>query len=78
VVIAAGLGEPGTNAACSVLTDGKLMDQFSKQAKEDWAGMNLEAVISTSVLNNKDIGPIKLEAIEIWPVTGEKNVPAVP
>ncbi len=78
VVIAAGLGELGTNAACSVLTDGKLMDQFTKQANDDWAGMNLEAVISTSVLNNKDIGPIKLEAIDIWPVTGEKNVPGVP
>jgi hypothetical protein len=77
VVIAAGLGEPGTDAACSVLTDGKLMDQFSKQTHEEWAGMNFEAVISTPVLNNKDIGPIKLEAIEIWPVTGEKNVPAV-
>jgi hypothetical protein len=78
VVIAAGLGEPGTDAACRVLTDAKLMDEFANQIAGEWPRMNLEAVISTPVLNNKDIGPIKLEAIEVWPVTGAKNVPAVP
>lgn len=64
-VIAAGIGENGTVSAGEFLTNGRFLDQISTRAPRDWAHKNVEAVISTQVIDEKS-GPPRLLAVEFW------------
>jgi hypothetical protein len=64
-VIAAGIGENGTISAGEFLTNARFLEQIAKRAPRGWANKNLEAVISTQVIDEKS-GPPRLLAVYFW------------
>lgn len=65
VIIAAGIMGEGTQAASEVLYNPTYMDAMLAQAPKDWAGKNLEAVISTHVIEGNP-GPPEILAVKSW------------
>lgn len=65
VVVVAGLGEPGTNACVEQVTDPALVLELVRNAPSNWAHMNMEALISTEVVNGNSGRP-HIEAIYWW------------
>ena len=65
VVVAAGLGVYGTLAAGEMLSNEFYLQQLVSHAPRDWAKMNLEAVISTQVINGNS-GPPRVLETHFW------------
>jgi hypothetical protein len=65
VLIIAGLGGPGTDAAGDFVTRRQWLDQFRAKAPSGWQNRNLQVVIGTEVIDGH-AGPPKIEAIQLW------------
>lgn len=65
VVIAAGLGTYGTEAAGEFLNDPRYMQDLISRAPAGWAQGNLEAVLETDVIDGSS-GPPKILAARFW------------
>jgi hypothetical protein len=65
-VIAAGLDKTATGAAGDCVIRPECMnDLVARVDRKDWTSRNLEAVISTQVVDGKP-GPSRVLAIEVW------------
>ena len=64
-VVAAGIARGGTVAAGEFLTQPGGMDQMAAQAPRDWAGENMEILLSTEIIDGKN-SPPKVEAAWFW------------
>jgi hypothetical protein len=56
IVIASGIGDGGTLAACEFLTDPLLMNDLLKQAPADWNTKNIEVVIGVRLSGTRPSG----------------------
>jgi hypothetical protein len=65
VLVAAGLGANGTNAAAQFLLDPARTEELTAHAPRDWQRMNMEAVIRTQILDNH-AGPPRLVTCVFW------------
>jgi hypothetical protein len=65
VVIAAGIGPNGTMAAADYITNEQFLEELERQAPKAWGRENVEAVITTQVINGKS-GPPRLVAAQFW------------
>ncbi len=64
-VVAAGVARGGTVAAGEFLTRTGNMDSIRSQAPKDWAGKNMEFVLSTEIIDGRS-SPPKVEATYFW------------
>jgi hypothetical protein len=64
-VVAAGIARGGTVAAGEFLTQPGDMDSIRSQAPKDWAGQNMEFVLSTEIIDGRS-SPPKVEATYFW------------
>jgi hypothetical protein len=64
-VIAAGIARGGTVAAGEFLTQPGDMDSIRSQAPANWAGQNMEFVLSTEIIDGRS-SPPKIEATYFW------------
>ena len=64
-VIAAGIARGGTVAAGEFLTQPGDMDSIRSQAPKDWAGQNMEFVLSTEIIDGRS-SPPRIEATYFW------------
>jgi hypothetical protein len=64
-VVAAGIARGGTVAAGEFLTQPADMDSIRSQAPKDWAGQNMEFVLSTEIIDGRS-SPPKIEATYFW------------
>jgi hypothetical protein len=64
VVVIAGVGKNGTEAAARFVTTPRYLDLLNQQVK-DWASKNLEIVIKTKVVDSKTGAP-SIEAVHVW------------
>ncbi len=65
VIIAAGLGANGTNAAAQFLLDPARTAELGVHAPRDWRRLNMEAVLRTQILDNH-AGPPHLVSCYFW------------
>ena len=64
-VVAAGIARGGTVAAGEFLTQPGEMDAIRSQAPKNWAGQNMEFVLSTEIIDGRS-SPPKVEAMYFW------------
>jgi hypothetical protein len=64
-VVAAGIARGGTVAAGEFLTQTGDMDSIPSVAPRDWAGDNMEFVLSTEIIDGRS-SPPKIEATYFW------------
>jgi hypothetical protein len=64
VVLIAGIGKNGTEAAAQFVTTPRYMDLLNQQSK-DWASKNVEIVLKTKVIHGKSGAP-SIEAVYVW------------
>jgi hypothetical protein len=64
VIVIAGVGKNGTEAAARFVTTSRYIDLLNQQVK-DWASKNLEIVIKTKVVDSKTGAP-SIEAVHVW------------
>lgn len=64
VIVIAGVGKNGTEAAARFVTTPRYLDMLNQQVK-DWASKNLEIVIKTKVVDSKTGAP-SIEAVYVW------------
>jgi hypothetical protein len=64
VVMIAGIGKNGTEAAAQFVTTPRYMDLLNQQSK-DWASKNVEVVLKTKVVHGKS-GVPSIEAVYVW------------
>jgi hypothetical protein len=64
VIVIAGVGKNGTEAAARFVTTPRYLDLLNQQIK-DWASKNLEIVIKTKVVDSKTGAP-SIEAVHVW------------
>jgi hypothetical protein len=64
VIVIAGVGKNGTEAAARFVTTPRYLDLLNQQVK-DWASKNLEIVIKTKVVDSKTGAP-SIEAVHVW------------
>jgi len=65
VIIAAGIGEEGTEAAGETLYNPVYLDSLIAKLPANWEQMNMEAVIETQVIQGHP-GPPNILAVETW------------
>ncbi len=65
IVTASGLSRWGTVAAGEFLTKPEHLEDLAKLAPSDWTRRNLQAVITTKVINGQP-GPPRILAVEFW------------
>jgi hypothetical protein len=65
VLVVAGLGANGTNAAAQFLLDPVRTAELTAYAPRDWQRLNMEAVIRTQILDNH-AGPPHLVTCVFW------------
>jgi hypothetical protein len=65
VVVAAGIGVFGTQAAGEFLTDPQYMDQLARQSPAGWEHKSVQIVITTQVINGHS-GPPRVLAVHYW------------
>jgi hypothetical protein len=65
VVVLAGLGRNGTEAAAQFATSEHYMQLLREQAGTDLAGKNIEAVLKVSVIDGKTGAP-SIIAVQVW------------
>jgi hypothetical protein len=64
VIVIAGVGKNGTEAAARFVTTPRYLDLLNQQIK-DWTSKNLEIVIKTKVVDSKTGAP-SIEAVYVW------------
>jgi hypothetical protein len=64
VIVIAGVGKNGTEAATKFVTTPRYLDLLNQQSK-DWASKNVEVVLKTTVVDSKTGSP-SIEAAYIW------------
>jgi len=64
-VIVAGIARGGTVAAGEFLTQPSNMESIKTQAPKNWAGQNMEFVLSTEIIDGRS-SPPKVEATYFW------------
>jgi hypothetical protein len=64
VIVIAGVGKNGTEAAARFVTTPRYLDLLNQQVK-DWTSKNLEIVIKTKVVDSKTGAP-SIEAVHVW------------
>jgi hypothetical protein len=64
VIVVAGIGKNGTEAASQFILTPRYLDQLNSQSK-DWASRNFEVVLKTSVVDGKTGAP-SIEAMYVW------------
>ena len=64
VVLIAGIGKNGTEAAAQFVTTPRYMDLLNQQSK-DWASKNVEVVLKVRVIDGKNGAPT-VEAMYVW------------
>jgi hypothetical protein len=64
VIVIAGVGKNGTEAAARFVTTPRYLDLLNQQVK-GWASKNLEIVIKTKVVDSKTGAP-SIEAVHVW------------
>jgi len=65
VLVVAGLGANGTNAAAQFLLDPARTAELTAHAPRDWQHLNMEAVLRTQIIDNH-AGPPHLVACTFW------------
>jgi hypothetical protein len=65
VLILAGLGRNGTEAAAQVATSPQYLELLRKQAGKDFSNRNIEAVLKLSVIEGKTGAP-SIVAVHVW------------
>ena len=65
VIVVAGLGANGTNAAAQFLLDPARSAELAAHAPRDWRRLNMEAVLHTQILDNH-AGPPHLVSCYFW------------
>jgi len=65
VVVAAGLGDAGTESAGEFLSNPNYFAALVKQAPSNWPSMNMEVVIEAAVVDGHP-GPPHILAVEFW------------
>jgi hypothetical protein len=65
VIVVAGLGANGTNAAAQFLLDPARTAELAAHAPRDWRHLNMEAVLRTQILDNH-AGPPHLVSCYFW------------
>lgn len=65
VMVVAGIGPYGTEAASAFVATPKYLEQIAKQAPAGWENKNIEMVIKTEVIDGK-AGPPVLVALTVW------------
>ncbi len=65
VVVAAGLGSYGTEAAGEFLSNPKYMQNFISQAPSGWSKKNFQLVLETEVINDNP-GQPHVVASQFW------------
>lgn len=65
IFVVAGLSSYATAAAGELLTDPVLLDEFTQRMPQGWDKRNIEAVLSTHVIDGKHSRPT-VEAFEVW------------
>jgi len=65
VLVVAGLGANGTNAAAQFLLDPARTAELTTHAPRDWQHLNMEAVLRTQIIDNH-AGPPHLVACTFW------------
>lgn len=65
VIIAAGIGEEGTEAAGEILYNPVYLDSLLAKVPPNWEHLNMEAVIETQVIGGHS-GPPGVLAVETW------------
>lgn len=65
VLVLAGLGRNGTEAASQFVTNPHYMQALQDQVKGDFANRNIEAVLKTTVIDGKT-GPPSIVAVDTW------------
>jgi hypothetical protein len=64
VIVIAGVGKNGTEAATKFVTTARYLDLLNQRSK-DWASKNIEIVLKTTVVDSKTGAP-SIEAAYIW------------
>jgi hypothetical protein len=64
-VVAAGIARGGTVAAGEFLTQAGEMDAIRNRAPKDWAGENMEIVLSTEIIDGRSAPP-RIEETHFW------------
>jgi hypothetical protein len=65
VLVLAGIGRNGTEAAAQVVTSPQYLQLLKDQAETDFSNRNIEAVVKVSVIEGKTGAPIIL-AVHVW------------
>ena len=65
VVVVAGLGRNGTEAAAEFVTSPHYLAQLDRQLPKNWPSKNIEIVLKTNVVDSKTGSP-SIEAISMW------------
>jgi hypothetical protein len=65
VMVVAGLGPFGTEAASAFAVSPQYLEQIATQAPADWENKNIEMVLKTEVIDGK-AGPPVLVAMSLW------------
>jgi hypothetical protein len=65
VIVAAGIGEEGTEAAGEILYNPIYLDSLLAKLPPNWESLNMEAVIETQVIEGHP-GPPTILAVETW------------
>ena len=65
VVLIAGIGMNGTEAATQFVTSARHLDLLNQDQSKDWASRNVEIVLKTQVIDGKS-GPSTIEAVYVW------------
>lgn len=65
VLILAGIGRNGTEAAAQVATSPEYLETLRKQAGADFTNRNIEAVVKVSVIEGKTGAPT-IVAVHVW------------
>lgn len=65
VMILAGAGRNGTEAAGEFVTSNSLLDDLNKRLPRGWENRNLEVVLKTKVIDGKTGSP-SIEATDLW------------
>jgi hypothetical protein len=65
VVLIAGIGKNGTQAAAQFITTPRYMDLLNQQQSKDWATKNMEVVLKVKVIDGQNGAP-SIEALYVW------------
>jgi hypothetical protein len=65
IVLIAGIGKNGTEAAARFVTTPRYMNLLNQQQSKDWASKNVEVVLKVKVIDGENGAP-SIEAVYVW------------